>query len=73
MSLPFMKLEMSPFNCVFFVFCLVGNFAMLLPFAFFGGGVSFQGGVPAFTVPQPEEAMCVLEETASKLNVYGAL
>ncbi|KAJ8423222.1 hypothetical protein Cgig2_027648 [Carnegiea gigantea] len=29
----------------------------------------FKEGVPAFTVPQPEEAMCVLEENASKLNV----
>ncbi|ESR48845.1 hypothetical protein CICLE_v10033371mg [Citrus x clementina] len=28
-----------------------------------------QYGVPAFTVPQPEEAMRVLEETASKLDV----
>ncbi|KAI8564089.1 hypothetical protein RHMOL_Rhmol03G0155300 [Rhododendron molle] len=29
----------------------------------------FKQGVPAFTVPQPEEAMCVLEEKASQLNV----
>lgn len=28
-----------------------------------------QYGVPAFTVPQPDEAMCVLEEKASKLDV----
>lgn len=28
-----------------------------------------QYGVPAFTVPQPEEAMRVLEENASKLDV----
>lgn len=29
----------------------------------------FKYGVPAFTVPQPDEAMCVLEENASKLDV----
>ncbi|BFG22740.1 hypothetical protein CerSpe_090160 [Prunus speciosa] len=29
----------------------------------------FKPGVPAFTVPQPDEAMCVLEEKASELNV----
>ncbi|KAF7149046.1 hypothetical protein RHSIM_Rhsim03G0136800 [Rhododendron simsii] len=29
----------------------------------------FKQGVPAFTVPQPEEAMRVLEEKASQLNV----
>ncbi|KAK4487834.1 hypothetical protein RD792_003570 [Penstemon davidsonii] len=29
----------------------------------------FKRGVPAFTVPQPEEAMSVLEEKASKLEV----
>ncbi|KAL1196978.1 Folylpolyglutamate synthase [Cardamine amara subsp. amara] len=29
----------------------------------------FKLGVPAFTVPQPDEAMCVLEEKASKLDV----
>lgn len=29
----------------------------------------FKEGVPAFTVPQPEEAMHVLEEHASKLNI----
>ncbi|XP_021769064.1 folylpolyglutamate synthase-like [Chenopodium quinoa] len=29
----------------------------------------FKQGIPAFTVPQPEEAMSVLEENASKLNV----
>ncbi|XP_057523081.1 folylpolyglutamate synthase-like [Amaranthus tricolor] len=29
----------------------------------------FKEGIPAFTVPQPEEAMVVLEEKASKLNV----
>ena len=28
-----------------------------------------QEGIPAFTVPQPEEAMTVLENNASKLNV----
>lgn len=28
-----------------------------------------QKGVPAFTVPQPDEAMRVLEETASVLDV----
>ncbi|KAL2558062.1 Folylpolyglutamate synthase [Forsythia ovata] len=28
----------------------------------------FKHGVPAFTVPQPEEAMCVLEEKASQLD-----
>ncbi|XP_074279795.1 folylpolyglutamate synthase-like isoform X2 [Silene latifolia] len=26
-------------------------------------------GIPAFTVPQPEEAMCVLKQNGSKLNV----
>uniref|UniRef100_A0A803N514 Folylpolyglutamate synthase n=1 Tax=Chenopodium quinoa TaxID=63459 RepID=A0A803N514_CHEQI len=31
--------------------------------------VLLQQGIPAFTVPQPEEAMSVLEENASKLNV----
>src|SRR5262249_19968674 len=36
-------------------------------FLFFFGFI--QHGIPAFTVPQPEEAMHVLEETASKLNV----
>ncbi|KAL2541636.1 Folylpolyglutamate synthase [Abeliophyllum distichum] len=30
----------------------------------------FKRGVPAFTVPQPEEAMCVLEEKASQLDVH---
>ncbi|XP_022765093.1 folylpolyglutamate synthase isoform X2 [Durio zibethinus] len=30
----------------------------------------FKHGIPAFTVPQPDEAMCVLEEKASKLNVH---
>ncbi|CAI9774862.1 unnamed protein product [Fraxinus pennsylvanica] len=30
----------------------------------------FKHGVPAFTVPQPEEAMSVLEEKASLLNVH---
>ncbi|CAN6810115.1 unnamed protein product [Brassica oleracea] len=29
----------------------------------------FKLGVPAITVPQPDEAMCVLEEKASQLNV----
>ncbi|XP_057989642.1 folylpolyglutamate synthase isoform X3 [Hevea brasiliensis] len=29
----------------------------------------FKHGVPAFTVPQPDEAMCVLEEKASKRDV----
>ncbi|CAO2817140.1 unnamed protein product [Amaranthus hypochondriacus] len=29
----------------------------------------FKEGIPAFTVPQPEEAMTVLENNASKLNV----
>ncbi|KAK9700080.1 hypothetical protein RND81_08G216100 [Saponaria officinalis] len=29
----------------------------------------FKEGSPAFTAPQPEEAMCVLKENASKLNV----
>ncbi|KAI9156824.1 hypothetical protein LWI28_012749 [Acer negundo] len=29
----------------------------------------FKHGVPAFTVTQPDEAMCVLEEKASKLDV----
>ncbi|XP_048495535.1 folylpolyglutamate synthase isoform X2 [Beta vulgaris subsp. vulgaris] len=29
----------------------------------------FKDGIPAFTVPQPEEAMSALEENASKLNV----
>ncbi|KAJ9175780.1 hypothetical protein P3X46_014296 [Hevea brasiliensis] len=29
----------------------------------------FKHGIPAFTVPQPDEAMCVLEEKASKLDV----
>ncbi|BBG98006.1 DHFS-FPGS homolog B [Prunus dulcis] len=29
----------------------------------------FKPGVPALTVPQPDEAMCVLEEKASELNV----
>ncbi|XP_058181833.1 folylpolyglutamate synthase-like isoform X1 [Rhododendron vialii] len=29
----------------------------------------FKQGVPAFTVPQPDEAMCVLEEKASQLDV----
>ncbi|XP_010658519.1 folylpolyglutamate synthase isoform X1 [Vitis vinifera] len=29
----------------------------------------FKRGVPAFTVPQPEEAMCVLEAKASQLDV----
>ncbi|KAL3521143.1 hypothetical protein ACH5RR_019292 [Cinchona calisaya] len=29
----------------------------------------FKRGVPAFTVPQPDEAMCVLEERASELDV----
>lgn len=29
----------------------------------------FQLGVPAFTVPQPDEAMRVLEEKASELDV----
>ncbi|XP_027940833.1 folylpolyglutamate synthase isoform X2 [Vigna unguiculata] len=29
----------------------------------------FKNGIPAFTVPQPEEAMHVLEEKASQLNV----
>ncbi|KAF3493142.1 hypothetical protein DY000_02056306 [Brassica cretica] len=29
----------------------------------------FKSGVPAFTVPQPDEAMCVLNEKASKLEV----
>ncbi|KAL9231390.1 hypothetical protein vseg_006624 [Gypsophila vaccaria] len=29
----------------------------------------FKEGSPAFTVPQPEEAMCVLKQHASKLNV----
>lgn len=28
-----------------------------------------QHRVPAFTVPQPDEAMCVLEEKASQLDV----
>ena len=32
-------------------------------------GCLSQEGVPAFTVPQPEEAMLALEESASKLNV----
>ena len=31
--------------------------------------LSIQQGVPAFTVPQPDEAMWVLEEKASLLNV----
>ncbi|CAK7325761.1 unnamed protein product [Dovyalis caffra] len=30
----------------------------------------FKDGIPAFTVPQPDEAMNVLEEKASKLNVH---
>ncbi|XVF23969.1 hypothetical protein REPUB_Repub13aG0085700 [Reevesia pubescens] len=30
----------------------------------------FKQGIPAFTVPQPDEAMHVLEEKASKLNVH---
>ncbi|GKU92010.1 hypothetical protein SLEP1_g5798 [Rubroshorea leprosula] len=30
----------------------------------------FKHGVPAFTVPQPDEAMCVLEDKASKLDVH---
>ncbi|CAK9169157.1 unnamed protein product, partial [Ilex paraguariensis] len=30
----------------------------------------FKLGVPAFTVPQPDEAMCVLEEKASQLDVH---
>ncbi|XWS65933.1 hypothetical protein CRYUN_Cryun05aG0156400 [Craigia yunnanensis] len=30
----------------------------------------FKHGIPAFTVPQPDEAMHVLEEKASKLNVH---
>ncbi|XP_027110913.2 folylpolyglutamate synthase isoform X1 [Coffea arabica] len=29
----------------------------------------FKRGVPAFTVPQPDEAMCVLEDRASELDV----
>jgi len=29
----------------------------------------FQNRIPAFTVPQPDEAMHVLEEKASQLNV----
>ncbi|KAK9683361.1 hypothetical protein RND81_10G134700 [Saponaria officinalis] len=29
----------------------------------------FKEGIPAFTVPQPEEAMCVLQQNGSKLNV----
>ncbi|QCE01265.1 folylpolyglutamate synthase [Vigna unguiculata] len=29
----------------------------------------FKNGIPAFTVPQPEEAMHILEEKASQLNV----
>ncbi|KAJ6902182.1 hypothetical protein NC651_019840 [Populus alba x Populus x berolinensis] len=30
----------------------------------------FKDGIPAFTVPQPDEAMNVLEEKASELNVH---
>ncbi|GLT43809.1 hypothetical protein SLA2020_177400 [Shorea laevis] len=30
----------------------------------------FKQGVPAFTVPQPDEAMCVLEEKAFRLDVH---
>ncbi|XVE99634.1 hypothetical protein REPUB_Repub03eG0216700 [Reevesia pubescens] len=30
----------------------------------------FKHGIPAFTVPQPDEAMHLLEEKASKLNVH---
>lgn len=32
-----------------------------------------QSGVPAFTVPQPDEAMRILDEKASKLDVMGWL
>uniref|UniRef100_A0A0D3AQ47 Uncharacterized protein n=1 Tax=Brassica oleracea var. oleracea TaxID=109376 RepID=A0A0D3AQ47_BRAOL len=31
----------------------------------------FKSGVPAFTVPQPDEAMSVLDEKASELELYA--
>lgn len=44
-----------------FTFLLIDSFLYLF--------VWFQNGIPAFTVPQPDEAMHVLEEKASQLNV----
>jgi folylpolyglutamate synthase/dihydropteroate synthase len=57
------KVAITLLNCNLAIFSIVASSSLFI----------FQLGVPAFTVPQPDEAMRVLEEKASETEVRSIL